>query len=58
MLDELRIEVEGTIEIMCDNQVAIALVKNPDKTKHVEIDRHLISEKIEGKVISLKHVPS
>ena len=55
MLDELRIEVEGSIEMMCDNQVAIAIVKNPDhhdKTKHVEINRYFISEKIEGKVIS------
>ena len=61
MLDELRIKVECSIEMMCDNQVAIAIANNfvhHDRKKHVEIDRHFISEKIEGKMISLKHVPS
>ena len=29
-----------------------------DRTKHVEIDRHFINEKIETKVINLRHVPS
>ena len=46
---------------MCDNQSAIAIAKNPvhhDRTKHVEIDRHFISEKIEGKMISLNYVLS
>ena len=61
VLDELRIKVECSIQMMCDNQVAITIAKkfvHYDRTKHVEIDRHFISEKIEGKIISLKHVPS
>ena len=44
---ELRIEAEGPIEVLCDNHIAIT--KNPvhhDRTKHVEIDRHFIKEKI------------
>ena len=47
--------------MMCDNQASIVIAKNSvhhGRTKHVEIDRHFISEKIEGKIISLKHVPS
>lgn len=59
LLKDLRI---GTsIKIMCDNQSAIAIAKNPvhhDRTKHVEIDRHFINEKIENKIISLNYVPS
>ncbi|KAL8118242.1 hypothetical protein AgCh_015962, partial [Apium graveolens] len=59
LLKDLRI---GTsIKIMCDNQSAIAIAKNPvhhDRTKHVEIDRHFINEKIESKIISLNYVPS
>ena len=61
MLDELKMKVEGSIGMMCDNQAAIAIAKNHvhhDRTKHVEINRHFISEKIERKIIPLKHVPS
>ena len=49
VLDELRINVEGSIEMTCYNQVAIDLIHH-DRKKHVEIDRHFISEKIEGKI--------
>ena len=61
MLIELRIETKGPIEVLCDNQSAIEITKNlvhHDRTKHVEINRHFISEKIETKVINLRHVPS
>jgi hypothetical protein len=37
------------------------MAENPiqhDRTKHVDIDRHFITEKIEGKIISLQHVAS
>lgn len=43
-------KIGGPIEMMCDSQSTIAIAKNlvhHDKTKHVEIDRHFISEKIE-----------
>ena len=58
---DLKVEVEGPIEILCDNQSIIAIAKNlvhHDRTKHVDIDRHFISEKIENNVITMKHVPS
>ena len=61
LLIELRIETEGPIEVLCDNQSAIVIAKNPvhhDRTQHVEIDRHFISEKIETKVTNLRNVPS
>lgn len=61
MLVELRIETKSPIEVLCDNQFAIAIAKNRvhhDSTKHMEIDRHIISEKIETKVINLRYVPS
>ena len=54
-------EVEGTVEVLCDSQSAIAIANNlvhHDRMKHVEIDRHFISEKIENNVITMKHVPS
>ena len=43
-LSELWVTNLGPIRMMCDNQSTIALVKNPihhDRTKHVEIDKHL-----------------
>ena len=61
LLNEHKIGASDSIRIMCDSQSAIAIGKNPfhhDRTKHVEIDRHFISEKIESKMISLNYVPS
>ena len=43
LLIDLKVEAEGPIEVLCDNQSAIAIGKNPihhDRMKHVGIDRH------------------
>lgn len=61
ILQELRIEVEGPIRLKCDNQAATSIVKNHvhhDKTKHVEVDRHFIREKIDDKTIDLCYTAS
>lgn len=47
--------------LLCDNKAAISISENPvqhDRTKHVEVDRHFIKEKLEGGVISLPYVRS
>lgn len=44
LLFELRIPIEESISLLCNNQAALSIARNPihrDKTKHVEIDRHL-----------------
>ena len=59
LLSELRVTILGPIRMMCDNQSAIAKnLIHHDITKHVEIVRHFISEKIEDNIISLNHAPS
>ena len=50
LLEELWVPLKHPIVLYCDNQAAISIAKNPvhhDRTKHVEIDRHFIKEKIE-----------
>ena len=61
VLDDLKIIIEGPIKLFCDNQAALSIAKNPvhhDRTKHIEIDRYFISEKIEEKIIDMEYIPS
>jgi hypothetical protein len=47
--------------LQCDNKSAINIADNPvqhDRTKHVEIDRFFIKEKIDEGVLVLGHVSS
>ncbi|RVW71223.1 Retrovirus-related Pol polyprotein from transposon TNT 1-94 [Vitis vinifera] len=51
ILKELGIISNSTMTVLCDNKATISIAKNPvqhDRTKHVEIDRHFIKEKLEG----------
>lgn len=61
MLEELKVPKAAPIQLFCDNQATISMAKNPvhhDRTKHVEIDRHFIKEKIEMEVIKMNYVSS
>ena len=61
LLKELGIQFEGPIQLWCDNKSSIEMVKNPiyhDRTKHVDIDRHFIKEKIEAGIMTLSHIRS
>ena len=49
------------MRLYCDNQAAINIAHNPnhhDQTKHVEIDRHFIKEKLDIGLICTPYVPS
>lgn len=61
MLEEIRIPTNSTMKILCDNRASISMAKNlvhRDRTKHVEIDRHFIKEKIDQDIIAVTHVSS
>ena len=61
LLSELGVSGEKPIKMFCDNQAAISIAKNPvhhDRTKHIEIDRHFISEKIEKAIVQQVYTPT
>ena len=48
-MEELNVSIPAPIKVYCDNKAAISIAHNlvlHDRTKHVEVDRHLIKEKI------------
>ncbi|RVW80146.1 Retrovirus-related Pol polyprotein from transposon TNT 1-94 [Vitis vinifera] len=61
LLEELRVPLKHPMVLYYDNQAAISIAKNPvhhDRTKHVEIDRHFIKEKIEEGVFKVNYTPT
>ena len=61
LLRELYFSVTKICKLFSNNKAAISISENPvqhDRTKHVEIDRHFIKEKLEKKLISLSFVRS
>lgn len=58
LLDDLHIQVSYPIELSCDNQAAIYISQNPvfhEKTKHLEIDCHIVGDKLKSGFIRPKH---
>ena len=54
VLLDLGFKPNETMSLYCDNRTAIAIAHNPvqhDRTKHLEIDRHFIKEKLEARII-------
>lgn len=61
LLEELKAKLEFPLKIYCDNKAAINISHNPvhhDRTKHVEVDRHFIKEKIEDGTVCMTYVPT
>lgn len=61
VMNDLGLTITLPIHLYCDNVSAIHMIENPiqhDKSKHIEIDRHFIREKIEDNVICITHVAS
>ena len=61
LLSELHLYCGSPLQLYCDNQAAINMVNNPvhhDRTKHVEIDRHFIKEKLDEGILQISFVKS
>ncbi|KAL9997937.1 putative RNA-directed DNA polymerase [Helianthus debilis subsp. tardiflorus] len=61
LLTEIGFPQNKSNQILCDNKAAIQISENPvqhDRTKHIEVDRNFIKEKIETGVIELPFVRS
>jgi hypothetical protein len=61
LLAELHLCCGLPLQLYCDNQATINMVNNPvhhDRTKHVEIDRHFIKEKVDDGMLQINFVKS
>ena len=61
ILDDLKVHYEAPMRLFCDNKSAISIAHNPvqhDRTKHIEIERHFIKEKLDNGLIETTYVPS
>jgi hypothetical protein len=61
LLQDFLINHEGPILIYCDNKSAMHIAANPvfhERTKHIEIDCHVIRDKVQANIIHLLPVTS
>ena len=61
ILKELKMETRRQMKLCCDNNSAISIAHNlvqHDRTKHVEVDKHFIKEKLDNKLICTPFVTS
>eukprot|EP00253_Pinus_taeda_P025708 PITA_25708 len=61
LLQDLHMKQVGPMKLYCDNKAACDIAHSPvqhDRTKHVEVDRHFIKEKLEAKLFEVPHVRS
>ncbi|RVX03793.1 Cycloartenol synthase [Vitis vinifera] len=60
LLEELKAASPLPMKVFCDNKAVIAIAHDPvlhDRTKHVEVDKHFIKEKLENGLIIIPYMP-
>jgi len=61
ILHDLKVSCDVSIPLFCDNQVVLHIVANPvfhERTKHIEINCHIVREKLQSGMISPSYVPT
>ncbi|XP_073317219.1 uncharacterized protein [Primulina huaijiensis] len=61
LLKDLGVEDNEPSVLFCDSQAAIHIGSNPvfhERTKHIDIDCHIVCEQVQAKVIKLMHFSS
>lgn len=61
LLADLGFQQENPMQLFCDNRAAIHIASNPvyhEITKHIEIDCHLVREKMQEGLLKPFHVSS
>ncbi|KAL6333929.1 hypothetical protein AAG906_039343 [Vitis piasezkii] len=61
LLEELKMIGSSPMKLYCENKAAISIAHNPvlhDRTKHVEVDKHFIKEKIDNGLVCMTYIPT
>ena len=61
LLEELKMTGSSPMKLYCDNKAAISVAHNPvlhDHTKHVEVDKHFIKEKVNNGLVCMTYIPT
>ncbi|RVW47145.1 Retrovirus-related Pol polyprotein from transposon RE1 [Vitis vinifera] len=59
--EELKMTGSSPMKLYCDNKATISIAHNPvlhDRTKHVEVDKHFIKEKIDNRLVCMTYIPT
>lgn len=59
LLKDMGVNLNEPATLYCDNKSALHIAANPlyhERTKHIEIDCHLVREKLRDKIIRTTHI--